>query len=533
VVTTTHRGQLYQSGKRIQFQTGNSAVSYPFGDTSDFIVDAARNGSGSNPTIQLNVLGNTSAPTAAFRLGSTGTPGLSTQTGDARLGAGLITINGSISITGTSPLITLNGSISITETSPLITLNGTQQTNIYAGGTALPTGATGRVTIGASSQIVMRTIDNSTSGAISISTGNSTIGSISLQTGATSTGNIVISTWIGNSGNVSVRAATDVIVQAANDVDIFAANEVDVRSKDSDVHIYTLSGSGGDVLIDTDNTGTQIKLETTAGTSPINLTTNGTSSNIELRTYGTSDIKLDSGDNITISAVADASIFSGGNILVDTTTFAGGYISLLADTGNISMITQSGLVQIRSVNSITSVRGMATGITADVNDISLTATLSNVSITAGDRVIITASTSPTFVGPILSPAFELDATIDANGHTLKLNGIPNNNALSSGTYELTGTVNGGNLTLNWQRVGNIVSCTGLVSGATTPGAPTYVTIPIGTFASHVYGVWTASDGTETGRVDGVGTSQFAFRTAGGTGPVAPDYYFSFSYRIAP
>jgi hypothetical protein len=324
-------------------------------------------------------------------------------------------------------------------------------------------------------------------------------------------------------------------VQAGADVDIFATNEVDVHSKDSDVHIYTNSDSGGDVLIDTDHTGSQIKLETNESTSPIYVRTHGSlsSSNIELRTYGTSDIKLDSGDNVTIVAAADASIFSSGNILVDTTTLTGGSISLLADTGNISMITQSGLVQIRSVNSITSVRGTATGITADVNDISLIATLSNVSITAGDRVIITAITSPTFVGPILSPAFELDATIDANGHTSKLNGIPNDNALSSGTYILTGTVNTGNLTLNWQRVGNIVSCTGVVLNAAADGANTYVTIPIGTTASQVFGVWTASDGTEAGRVDAVGSSQFAFRTGGGgAGPMAPDYYFSFSYRIA-
>jgi hypothetical protein len=379
----------------------------------------------------------------------------------------------------------------------------------------------------------MRTINGANTGAISIGTGNGTAGDISITTGNTATGDIVISTQFGNSGNIRVRAAIDFIVQADVDVDIFAANEVGIHSKDSDVHIYTNSGSGGDVLIDTDHAGSQIKLETTAGTSPINLTTNGISSAINLETIGIAPINLTSGDNVTIVAAADASIFSGGNILVDTTTFSGGSISLLADTGPVSMTTQSGLVQIRSVNSITSVRGTATGITADVNDLSLIATLSNVSITAGDRVIITASTSPTFLGSVLSPAFELDATIDASGHTSKLNGTPNNNALSSGTYVLTGTVNGGDLTLNWQRVGNIVSCTGLVANATPDGADTYVTIPIGTTASQVFGVWTASDGAEAGRVDGApSSSQFAFRTGGGTGPTTADYYFSFSYRIA-
>jgi hypothetical protein len=307
-VTTPFRGQLYQSGKRIQFQTGVSTSGYSSGDTNDFIVDAARNGSGSDPTIQLNVLGTTSAPTAAFRLGSILTPALPAQTGDARLGAGLITID---------------GSVSITETSPQITLYGTQQTNIYAG-TLVPTGATGRVTIGASSQIVMRTINSASTGAISISTGDSTTGSISLSTGTTSTGNIGISTSLG-AGRVDITSG------AGNSGGFGAIN------------MFTNAASLGDIQLRTGNTSLgNITISTSSGLGQVNIRSRAANSgslgaiNIATDPTSTGDIAISTSLGTGRVNISSGAINSGGLGAINLVTDSSSIGAILLATGSSS-----------------------------------------------------------------------------------------------------------------------------------------------------------------------------------------------------
>jgi len=533
VVSTTNRGQLYQSGKRIQFQTGGSAVSYGLGDTSDFIVDAARSGSGSNPTIQLNVLGTTSAPTASFRLGDTGTAPLPPQTGDARLGAGLITIDGSTSITATSPLITLSGG----------------QTNIYAG-TTLPVGAAGRVTIGASTQIVMRTVNAASTGAISIGTGNATTGNISIATGNSATGNIVISTGVGTSGNVEARAATDFIVIANNEVDIFAANKVDIHSKDNNVNIYTNSGSGGDINVQTDNNGSSILVRTDGQNSPIGLRTisqgspislisNGNSSDILLQTTGLSEIKLDS-LSVDIDAGFIVDIDSVGNI----NATAGGDINIRHGSGNSVTVIPS----VGNSNALIEVKPLGTASRSTVNifhaagggntNLQLRSDGTNggeISVSPGMRLRLTggfpAPPAPQLLSATDAPSVVISGT-NHYVHSTQITSPANNAILSSGLF--TQTVSGRTVTINWQRVGNTVTCGGKIdagSGILSAGASILYPIKSGTNVIHAYGTATAATSpTPTAcHIENDGGNNFTWQ---GTGLLSPtELYFSFSYEI--
>jgi hypothetical protein len=415
-VTTPLRGQLYQSGKRIQFQTGVSTSGYSSGDTNDFIVDAARYGSGSNPTIQLNVLSNTSAPTAAFRLGNTGTSPLPPQTGDARLDAGLIT------------------------------LSGAQQTNIYAG-TTLPAGATGQVTIGASSQIVMRTINSASTGAISISTGNSTTGSISLSTGTTSTGNIGISTSPG-AGRVDITSgatntggfgAINMFTDAASlgDIQLRTGNIssgnitistssgfglVNIRSRAANsgslgaINIATDPTSAGDILVSTSLGTGRVNINSGAinsgGLGAINLVTDSSSTgNIEISTSaGTGDINLTSGDDVNVVAT-DAILIatdtgSAGNITLTTAAGTGDIIvvandaiAIATDTGsagNITLTTAAGTgdINLTSGDDVNIVATDAIAIATDTGsagNITLTTLgTGDINLTSGDDVSVLA-----------------------------------------------------------------------------------------------------------------------------------------------
>jgi hypothetical protein len=292
---------------------------------------------------------------------------------------------------------------------------------------------------------VMRTINTANTGAISIGTGNGTAGDISITTGNTATGDIVISTQVGNSGNIRVRAATDFIVQADDDVDIFAANEVDIHSKDSDVHIYTNPGSGGDVLIDTDHAGSQIKLETTAGTSPINLTTNGISSAINLETIGIAPINLTTNSNS--SAISIQTL--GGSSQID-------------------------LIASGSAITLTGVMGVVLSGAAGVN----------VGSAGGNVLVQTLVGSVQLQAPIgVNPTTIGGTNVEIRGsnhivHSSQLNATIDQDIMLSGTYASVNAVSGASMIIvsSWIRIGNVVTFSG--QGTSAAGSALTFNLPI-------------------------------------------------------
>jgi hypothetical protein len=243
-VLTAQRGQLFQAGKEIKFQTGNTFAS--ISGSNSFIVEAQRAGGGDDPAIQLNVVGG-SVPRASLRLGLINTVPLPTQTGDARLDAGLIGLSAATSSTisgglqtniyagtsspaGSSGQVTIGGGAAILAEAPAIRLNGTTSAAIYAGGATLPPVAAGTVSIGASQSVSIRTADGAT-GQILIRTGTSAIGDISVTTGDASSSSIMLATGVSGLGNIDITTDTGSAALAGGEISIISRRAIEIEAK--------------------------------------------------------------------------------------------------------------------------------------------------------------------------------------------------------------------------------------------------------------------------------------------------------------
>jgi len=629
IVRTPLRGQLYQSGKRIQFQTGVSTSGYTSGDTNDFIVDAARNGSGSDPTIQLNVLGTTSAPTAAFRLGSVSTAALPIQNGDARLGAGLITIDGSTSITGTSPEITLNGSTS---------------TRIFAGSVSIPP-ANGHLTLGAASQVNMFTTNGSATGSIVIATGNSTPGNVVIATGTTSTGNILVSTsagsgrvnltsGAGNSGGLgAINLVTDlssvgdiklltgttstgdiaistsagsgrvnIRSRAANSGSLGAINLATDPTSTGDIAISTSLGTGrvnissdaafdplfpllGAINIVTDSTSTgDILVSTGPGTGRVNITSKATNSvplglgainlvtnsasagDIRLLTGTTSlgDIQLKTGTNSTGDIRIETGTNSTGGIVVSTSLGTSSDVFILSN--RLVLISHGASERIiiqpdlgSNSDALIDIKPSGTGNTSTVNIFHDAAATKNfqlksilglpgfayprgeINASNNMRILLNSginNSTLSSLGASDDPGVNINST-NHYVHTTQISTIRNTAIISSG--EFTGGFGPSAYTLYWQRVGNVISCSGIytrsaIGGGSDPSEALPIIGSGGTSTPHGSGtvILTATSVYHPVQIGaGLTTNTFGITAAAGVDLLlAISIKFSFSYVIA-
>jgi len=541
-VLTQHRNQLFQAGKRITFQTGASSLGGGPGDTNDFIVEADRNGSGSVPTIQLNVL---AGDTAELRLGGISSPGIA-KTGVFWANAGAIT---------------LQGSTSITATSPLITLSGTQQTNIYAGNTTLPVGAAGRVTIGASSQIVMRTVNGASTGAISIGTGDSTSGSISLTTGTTSSGNIAISTSAGT-GMVNITSSnTSLSPNGAINIRTTGATAGHIwirTAASSPGSIYMLVDGTGDANIQT--SGGNINLDSTAGAGRVNITSGASNSGslgaINISTSGASagNINLLTAPSSSGNIVLSTGTSSTGNIIISTTAGNTGDVIILADTSVIISHGVSDSVTVQpiggdsvarinvkplgtAVQSIINVFGDAAATknlliksdsSANVGSITVSANMDLSLIndgTGSDRIrVVAGNTAPTGNS---DPRFAVNAA-NHYTHGSQITHNADSNILSSGRF--TVGVTGASGTILWHRVGNVVTGSGKLTATGTTASPILIPYPIKGAGNVVYasGIGTVN----TAIIREVEAAATTFSIPGSALTASQEFIFTFSYVIA-
>jgi hypothetical protein len=260
-ILTPSRNQHLQAGKRIWLQAGTSSTQYGAGDLASVWIEAERNNSSiASPTIELRV-NDTAAPAyeAELRLGGFNTaPGTSSKQGDFWVEAGLIDIlsNGNTTV-NSGQGITMNAVNNIVATSSGadIRLNAPSG-ELYSTSQTVDVNATTSIDIDAGTDIDINA--SSTIDMIGI-------GLVTVQS-------------TGNNLNLWATAGTSL-------VDVYSGNNVDVHAKDGNVHIFT-GTAGGDVLIDTSNTSSQIKLETAGSPAPINLLTVGIKSDIKLETTG-------------------------------------------------------------------------------------------------------------------------------------------------------------------------------------------------------------------------------------------------------
>jgi hypothetical protein len=539
-VLTGQRSQLFQAGKEIKFQTGNTLASVS--GSNSFIVEAQRAGGGDDPTIQLNVVG-TSVPRASFRLGGTGiTPPPAVQTGDARLDAGLIVLSAATTATmsggqqsniyagtsspiGSNGRVTIGGSGAILGQAPAITLNGTTSFSAFAGGATVPA-VTGHAIIGASQQISLFTSNNSSGGGILVATGNNTPGSMLLSTGSGSSGGIIVNTSLGSGSitllsgaNTGISAVGDVVISAGDDVVISAGDDVAISAGD-DVVISpggdVVISAGDDVAIAAADTVTISTSPTTGGS--IGLVTQNAASQITLLTLGTtSPINLN-------SLQSDINLNHG----------IGGRIAIKPLSGNS--------------NALVDVRPTGTGTRSSINIFHAAAggdtnLLLRSDATNGGEIGVSPGMRLGINGGITTPLLTTDTpavsinALNHYDHATPITVIPNIAIVSSG--ERSYTLGTKNVTIYWQRVGNVINCSGSYTrGALIAGSNPSETLPVigsgGTSIPH--GTGTLLSGiTPTYHavqvVGGLTPNSFGFVSDQNLITVDVDIKFSFSYVI--
>lgn len=437
-VIVPHRGQVYTAGKHVLFQTGTSTASTV--GPNGFIVNAARLGGGDEPNIELNVI---NGSTAELRLGGTSASS-GAKTGPALLNAGTISLTGNSSITGTAPAITINGSNSA---------------RIFAGGFSIAPVA-GRLQLGASNRISLRTANGSSDGAIEIRTGDSSLNNIALFTGTASSGDVVISTQLGT-GDVSILSSNDISTLSDNDTNIVAVND------------FTAVAVTGSTAITAANNVT-----IGAVTGNLGLTTGaGSSGNINVLTGAGS-----SGEILISTAISGSS----GNIRVIASD------EIRCDAAN-DIYLRHGVADrlfIRPVGgnsaALVDIRPSGTGDRSTINIFhSASAGDTNLQLrsdaTDGGKIAVSPGMRLSLDGGITSdPGVSDNPDVIINGrnhytHSTQITtAIPNLGIISSGTF----TPSAGRV-IYWQRVGNVITCSGhFVRTAQPGGSDPVLSLPI-------------------------------------------------------
>ncbi len=318
-----------------------------------------------------------------------------------------------------------------------------------------------------------------------------------------SAGNIDI---VGSGGNVNLWST-------GGTLDVLANTLVNVHSKTDNVHIFTDTGNGGDILIDTDNTGSEIKIETTGNTSPIELTTNTANSPIVLdannggaipsninqggtvaysllRSQGNfyigagtgsysfpgffpsgNKIVLDAQDDIILQAEDIILKHGSGDEVLLQPTSGGALMQFKPasgdDTSTINLFHNSGggnsNLQLRSNdNNDRGEVAVSDGMSLDLSSGS----------TTGDQVIIDGRGGQNAENPGVS----INGDNHTNGQTTTFNTGSNVDILTSGEWNTTGCG------YNWTRVGNVVTMIGKVTVSLPGWTGVYygsIPVPIG------------------------------------------------------
>tara|TARA_R110001599_G_scaffold236609_2_gene435927 strand:+ start:5601 stop:7790 length:2190 start_codon:yes stop_codon:yes gene_type:complete len=379
-----------------------------------------------------------------------------------------------------------------------------------------------------------------------------------------SAGNIDI---IGSGGYVNLWSTSGTL-------DVFASDLVNVHSKFNNVHISTDSGAGGDILIDTNTPGAEIKIETFNTNSPITLIS--ALSDIDV-TATVADINLTAGKQINATAIDITANATNSISLISLTiaALAVNDISLLSTLGdiNISAIATDGDINITSggnTSAITLKRSDSTtivdvvaggatsgsylsvygtpattgptmqGIRITMNGSSTSALLNPLGNT--EKIIIGSNNAPfttveidgelgadASTGATFDPRFDVDASIDTE-HTTQLVIDVDEKIFGSGTFTVS-TSNWSSLKMNWVRVGNIVTVTG--KGTDSTGIASNDALPLvgPGGGSNIYGNWY----NENGSIPNIGKittqanpNRFNIIPIPGAGDNA---YFTFSYRL--
>lgn len=378
-----------------------------------------------------------------------------------------------------------------------------------------------------------------------------------------SAGNIDI---VGSGGNVNLWSTGGTLEVLGNDL-------VKVHSKFNNVHIFTNTGDGGDILIDTDNTGSEIKIETSNTTSPITLIS--ALSDIDI-TATVTDINLTAGNDITANAIDIAATATNSIGLLSNTiaALALNDISLTSTSGdiNISAIATDGDINITSGGNNSAITLKRSTSTTVVDVVSGGASGSYLSVygtssTGGDgiritmggtnataqlnplgnteKIIIGSNNTPfttveidgelgasASTGNVFEPRFNVDASIDTE-HTTQLIINVDKKIFGSGTFTPSSSYWGGTVEMNWIRVGNIVTVSGRAVSSLGGGVGAPIEVPLigtGSERTNVYGNWYNAAGNG-GRIDAdvaVGLTGFRFLPTPNAGT---DASFTFSYRL--
>ena len=250
-IEATKRAIDIEAGRELTIRTGtaNTSDTYLGQDNFEVLVDQSI-GSTTEPYARIRTI--VPGQQAELRIGETSTPTTTT--------------------TNSGNLVGLAGKISLIG-SDAMNLRTTTDITINAG-TSIDIDATNDIDV------------TSSSGDISLSAVSGEFSSTSqtVDVNATATidmigAGLVTVQSTGNDLNLFATGAT-------SDADLYAVQDVNIHSKVANVNIFTDTGTGGNVFIDTRTTGTQIKLETANALSPIELITNGDNSDIRLETIG-------------------------------------------------------------------------------------------------------------------------------------------------------------------------------------------------------------------------------------------------------
>jgi hypothetical protein len=484
-IEATKRAIDIEAGRELTIRTGtaNTSDTYLGQDNFEVLVDQSI-GSTTEPYARIRTI--VPGQQAELRIGETSTPTTTT--------------------TNSGNLVGLAGKISLIG-SDAMNLRTTTDITIDAG-TSIDIDATNDIDV------------TSSSGDISLSAVSGEFSSTSQTVDVNATATIDV---IG-AGLVTVQSTGNDLnlfaTGATSDANLYAVQDVNIHSKVADVNIFTDTGTGGNILIRTDNSAisegsisiftqgdlSPMFLLTSGNNSGILTATSGTTSPISLQTFAASDIELDSGNDINIEANNNITIDATGlldidanDITIDATnniTLTSGNDIILKHGSNDEVLIQptSGRVELNlkpasgSFNSSINIFHDA----ADPNsnlllrsspaDEGLVVVSDGMSLrlsggnTAGDQVIITAERLGGALGNTDEPTFKVDGHIyyDTDPTTVINTGI-RENIFSSGKHSGQNLPFWSSMTIIWQRVGQVVSGSGV---GTWNGTSTVYPVPI-------------------------------------------------------
>ena len=420
-LVTLKRGQLIQSNKHVKIQTGGGSSTLGSSlEQDDFIVETGLALQLTTPKISLRVIP-TSAD-ASLELGSLATPlNATTKTGT------ISAQGGRISLVGTNQMNLRTGNTINAIAGQDVNIQSINaDVNIQASTGVVDVDALS-IDIDASTTIDITAVQNLTL--------QSTAAGISIQA------NTIIdadanSVTIDADTTIDITAVQDLTLWSnAADIDMFADVDIDIHTKNGDIHMYTTSGSGGTIFIDTDNAEADIKLTTeaakspivslttgdespivsltTGNTSPISISTTGPLSPITIQTYDTlTDINLTSAYSINLNSGRDTNITTGPFI---------GDVNIESPANDVNLTADNDVNITSTTNNVDLTAGDKIVLTAS-NQVHITATSDDVYITAADEVQITASgivsiTGKAQIGEQVGPSTGDDVQVVADGVT--------------------------------------------------------------------------------------------------------------------